>query len=112
VVAAGTPAQLKERVGGHRLDVVLTDERALEEAVRLLGDTASTVDPAARTLRVATDGSAAQVRDLLDRMDPARAAVERFTTHTATLDDVFLALTGSAAAGRTTSTSTRETAHV
>jgi ABC-2 type transport system ATP-binding protein len=43
---------------------------------------------------VATDGSAAQVRALLDEVDPTRRAVERFAVHSATLDDVFLALTG------------------
>jgi ABC-2 type transport system ATP-binding protein len=34
------------------------------------------------------------VRALLDELDPDRRAVERFDVHTATLDDVFLALTG------------------
>jgi ABC-2 type transport system ATP-binding protein len=43
---------------------------------------------------VATDGSAAQIRSLLDELDPARTDVATFAVHTATLDDVFLALTG------------------
>jgi ABC-2 type transport system ATP-binding protein len=43
---------------------------------------------------VATDGSAAEVRALLDEVDPARRAVATFAVHSATLDDVFLALTG------------------
>jgi ABC-2 type transport system ATP-binding protein len=34
------------------------------------------------------------VRALLDEVDPARRTVERFAVHSATLDDVFLALTG------------------
>jgi ABC-2 type transport system ATP-binding protein len=34
------------------------------------------------------------VRALLDEVDPARRAVYRFAIHSATLDDVFLALTG------------------
>jgi ABC-2 type transport system ATP-binding protein len=34
------------------------------------------------------------VRALLDEVDPGRRAVARFAVHTATLDDVFLALTG------------------
>jgi ABC-2 type transport system ATP-binding protein len=46
---------------------------------------------------VPTDGSAAHVRALLDELDPTRAAVARFAVHTATLDDVFLALTGRSA---------------
>ncbi|MGH3432002.1 MAG: ABC transporter, partial [Thermocrispum sp.] len=51
-------------------------------------------DPARLRLGVATDGCAAHVRGLLDHLDPARTAVAQFETHTATLDDVFLALTG------------------
>ena len=43
---------------------------------------------------MATDGSAAHVRALLDEVDPDRRAVARFAVHSATLDDVFLALTG------------------
>jgi len=43
---------------------------------------------------------------VLDQLDPDRTAVASFAVHTATLDDVFLALTG------TTSTHERETAHV
>jgi hypothetical protein len=34
------------------------------------------------------------VRALLDEVDPDRRAVQRFAVHSATLDDVFLALTG------------------
>ncbi len=44
----------------------------------------------------ATDGTAGHVRALLDEIDPGRRRVERFTVHTATLDDVFAALTGRA----------------
>ena len=41
-----------------------------------------------------TDGSAADVRALLDEVDPHGDAVASFAIHDATLDDVFLALTG------------------
>jgi ABC-2 type transport system ATP-binding protein len=37
------------------------------------------------------------VRTVLDEVDPERTAVASFAIHTATLDDVFLALTGHAA---------------
>jgi ABC-2 type transport system ATP-binding protein len=43
---------------------------------------------------VATDGGAAHIRMLLDEVDPLRHTISSFTVHTATLDDVFLALTG------------------
>ena len=73
---------------------MLADPAAFEEVARRLGGRAVQRDPARLTIGVATDGSAAQVRALLDEVDPARRAVDRFAVHSATLDDVFLALTG------------------
>ena len=94
VVAEGTPAELKARVAGQRLDLTLADAGAFAAVDRLLGDRAVRRDPEQLTLGVATDGSARQVRALLDELDPQRRAVTSFAVHTATLDDVFLALTG------------------
>jgi ABC-2 type transport system ATP-binding protein len=94
VVADGTSERLKQQVAGQRLDLVLADAPAFEDAVRRLGGRAVQRDPGRLTVGVATDGSAAQVRALLDEVDPARRAVRRFAVHSATLDDVFLALTG------------------
>jgi ABC-2 type transport system ATP-binding protein len=56
---------------------------------------------------VATDGSASTVRGLLDEVDPRSSRVSTFGVHVATLDDVFLALTGKAA-----DHSEKEPAHV
>jgi ABC-2 type transport system ATP-binding protein len=94
VVADGTSAQLKEQVAGQRLDLVLADAAAFEEVARRLAGRAVQHDRDRRVVGVATDGSAAHVRALLDEVDPARQAVDRFAVHSATLDDVFLALTG------------------
>jgi ABC-2 type transport system ATP-binding protein len=94
VVAQGSPAQLKQRVAGHRLDLVLADAVAFAEADRRLGDRVVQRDPGRLTVGVATDGSAAEVRALLDEVDPSRRAVGTFAVHSASLDDVFLALTG------------------
>jgi ABC-2 type transport system ATP-binding protein len=94
IVAEGSPAQLKQRVAGHRLDLVLADARAFAEVDRRLGGRAVQRDPGRLTIGVATDGSAAHVRALLDEVDPAHRTVDRFAVHGATLDDVFLALTG------------------
>jgi ABC-2 type transport system ATP-binding protein len=93
VIAEGTAADLKRRVAEQRLDLVLAGPDAFADIARALGDRALRTDPAALALSVATDGSAAHVRALLDELDPAGVAVERFAVHGATLDDVFLALT-------------------
>ncbi|MCX5411100.1 ATP-binding cassette domain-containing protein [Streptomyces sp. NBC_00059] len=89
IVAEGTPDALKSRVAGHRLDLVLTGR----EAYMRLAGRAVHHSPETLTLGIPTDGTAAQVRALLDEIDPHRTDVERFSLHSATLDDVFLALT-------------------
>jgi ABC-2 type transport system ATP-binding protein len=94
VVAEGTPAELKRQTADRRLDLVLADDDAFDAVARTLAGRVIARDPGARRIGVATDGSAPHVRALLDEVDPGGDAVERFSVHTATLDDVFLALTG------------------
>ncbi|MFF5828610.1 ATP-binding cassette domain-containing protein [Streptomyces bacillaris] len=89
IAAEGTAADLKGTIAGHRLDLVLTSREAY---LRLAGR-AVHHSPETLTLGLPTDGSAAHVRALLDEIDPAGTEVDRFTVHSATLDDVFLALT-------------------
>jgi ABC-2 type transport system ATP-binding protein len=100
IVAEGTSAQLKQRISGHRLDLTLVDTVTFDAMVRYLGHRAALPDRDKRTLSVATDGSAVHVRALLDELDPDRRAIDRFAVHSATLDDVFLALTGHATTAR------------
>ena len=45
-------------------------------------------------LRVTNDGSVAALRRLLALLDDHHIAVERLSTHTPDLDDVFFAVTG------------------
>jgi ABC-2 type transport system ATP-binding protein len=108
VIADGTARDLKAQVAGQRLDLTTVDGPAYETLARRLGRRAVHDDPAARTIGVPTDGSAAHVRALLDELDPTRTAIRAFTVHSATLDDVFLALTGHTASVDTP----QEPAHV
>jgi ABC-2 type transport system ATP-binding protein len=94
IVAEGSPAELKRRVADQRLELVLADEAAFAAASRRLNGRALASDRARLTIDVATDGSAGDVRALLDEVDPAREAVRRFALRSATLDDVYFALTG------------------
>jgi ABC-2 type transport system ATP-binding protein len=94
VVAEGTAAELKRRVAEQRLELVLADAAAFAAVERALGARVLRRDDGGRALAVATDGSAAHVRALLDEVDPGGRAVERFAVRGATLDDVFLAVTG------------------
>ncbi len=104
IAAEGTPAELKSRVAGHRLDLTLASRAAYDaltpRALRLsAGEPAAvaeglTLAPEELGLSLPTDGSAAHVRSLLDELDPDRTAVGRFSVRGATLDDVLLTQTG------------------
>jgi ABC-2 type transport system ATP-binding protein len=107
VVAEGTPAALKQRIGGARLDLMLSDLAAYRDIVSVLGHRVVLRDPSQLMIGVVTDGHATQVRAILDEIDPTRRVIAQFSVHTATLDDVFLTLTG-----RTAAKPEQEVAHV
>jgi ABC-2 type transport system ATP-binding protein len=90
----GTAAELKRRIGTQRLDLACVSAQAWEQVARCCGDRAVHLDQASLTVGVPTDGSAAQVRALLDEADPGRSLIASFAVREATLDDVFLNLTG------------------
>jgi ABC-2 type transport system ATP-binding protein len=94
IVAQGTSAELKAQVGGQRIDLVLPDQCAYDDARLVLGDEAVRRDRASRSIGVATQGSAIEVRTLLDRLDRHDVRVDSLSMHTTTLDEVFLSLTG------------------
>jgi ABC-2 type transport system ATP-binding protein len=94
IIAEGTARELKARIADSRLDLVATDISAYETLRDALGDRVTTADPAELALSIGSDGSARHVRAVLDEVDPARVLLARFDVHRASLDDVFLALTG------------------
>ena len=72
----------------------MPEPAAFAEVSRYFGDQAVHLDPAGLTVGVPTDGSAAEVRALLDAADPGRVLIAGFAVRGVTLDDVFLTLTG------------------
>jgi ABC-2 type transport system ATP-binding protein len=94
LVAEGTADELKRRVPGSHVRLRFSDVAALHAAARVLDG--STVDEAALTLRVPSDGGVKSLRALLNRLDEHSIDVEEFSVHTPDLDDVFLALTSHA----------------
>jgi ABC-2 type transport system ATP-binding protein len=95
VIAEGTSAELKGRLGGARIEVVLADAEEARRAAHALsdaGDGQVTVEES--TVRVpARDGSAA-LSDVVRRLDAAGATPRGLQVREPSLDDVFLALTG------------------
>ncbi|MFD8101963.1 ATP-binding cassette domain-containing protein [Nocardia fluminea] len=95
IVADGTPAELKRLVPGGHIRFRFADRALLTAATRAL-DTAAGAhpDPDQLTLQVPSDGSAIEIKRLLDRFAELDIAIEELTVHTPDLDDVFFALTG------------------
>ena len=94
IVADGTTDSLKSQLAGERLELTLHDRDDFERACQEVDRVTTGTDPARLAVTVATDGSAAQVSNLLDRMAKLNVTVERISTHRPSLDDVFMALTG------------------
>jgi ABC-2 type transport system ATP-binding protein len=93
IIAQGTAAELKRRVAAQRLDLTCASGAAYDDLTRHFAGQAVHRDDASLTLGVPTDGSAAEVRALLDAADPGRTRLASFAVQTASLDDVFLILT-------------------
>jgi ABC-2 type transport system ATP-binding protein len=98
VLAGGTPDELKDRVGGERLEIRLDDGARADAAVRALALMAD--EPPAVAGEVVTVGVRRRggvIVEAVRRLDEAGVGVEDIALRRPTLDDVFLALTGHAA---------------
>jgi ABC-2 type transport system ATP-binding protein len=95
VIAEGTATELKDRVGGDRLEVRLEDQSQAEQASQAL---AAVVDEAPELrdglLLAAVSRRDGTVANALRRLDEAGIEVSDLTLRRPTLDDVFLGLTG------------------
>jgi ABC-2 type transport system ATP-binding protein len=94
IVAEGSAAELKATVAGRRLVVRVVDGGAFDAVAAAAGTRVVERDPGLLTLGVACHGEGAAVRALLDELDPDRDRIAEFSVRTASLDDVFLTLTG------------------
>jgi ABC-2 type transport system ATP-binding protein len=95
VIAEGTAAQLKDQVGGDRLEVRLDDPDQVDAATRALAPVIAQ-EPEYRdgVLRAAVSKSDGTVALALRRLDEAGVEVADLAVRRPTLDDVFLELTG------------------
>jgi ABC-2 type transport system ATP-binding protein len=98
VIAEGTPDELKDRVGGERLEVHLADPGAVAAAVRALAPM-SDEPPTAEdeTVRLTVRQRTGTIVEAVRRLDEVGVGVDDLGLRRPTLDDVFLSLTGHAA---------------
>jgi ABC-2 type transport system ATP-binding protein len=100
VIAQGTSDELKDQVGGERVEVTVADTAQIGAAravLARLGTGEPTVDVHARHLTIPVDGGAAVLMTALRELDAADVTVQDVGLRRPTLDDVFLTLTGHSA---------------
>jgi len=105
IIASGTADELKTQVGGERIEVVVHDRAALSRAAELLSRNdggESTIDEHTRRVTVPAHGGAQRLVQVVRDLDEAAIAIDDIGLRRPTLDDVFLSLTGHAAAGQAT----------
>ena len=97
VIAEGTPDELKDRVGGERLEVTLSDEAEGERAIEVLSPLCGRGDPPATDgahVTLAVTQRAGSIAEAVRLLDAADIDIEDLGMRRPTLDDVFLTLTG------------------
>jgi ABC-2 type transport system ATP-binding protein len=98
VIAGGTPDELKDRVGGERLEVRLDDAAAAAAAVGALASMSEErPDLDGDLVSVAVRRRDGVIVDAVRALDQAGVGIEDIDVRRPTLDDVFLTLTGHAA---------------
>ncbi|MFD5027711.1 ATP-binding cassette domain-containing protein [Streptomyces sp. NPDC058373] len=101
VIAQGTAAALKSRVGGERLTLALPDPATRPTALALLAPLTPHqphLDPRTGVLTLPTDHGPATLEQALTTLRHAAVPLGPVSLAPPTLDDVFLALTGQGAA--------------
>jgi ABC-2 type transport system ATP-binding protein len=99
IITSATPAELKDELGGERLDITLADPTAIA-AIPELRDKALPVEVRKGTLSFAiTKGDAGlkEVASILQRLVSEGVAVENYTLQRPTLEEAFLQLVGTSA---------------
>ncbi len=98
LIVQGTSDELKDRVGGERLEVKLDDGVDSQEAVRVLASMADDAPAAVDGLvTVHIRERRGAIVEAVKRLSDAGIGVDDLAVRRPTLDDVFLTLTGHAA---------------
>jgi ABC-2 type transport system ATP-binding protein len=97
-IAEGTADELKDQVGGERVEIVVRDAASVPSARDVLAQLSEggtvEVDEHARRLTAPVTGGAAVLTEALRRLDAGQIPLHDVALRRPTLDDVFLILTG------------------
>jgi ABC-2 type transport system ATP-binding protein len=97
VIAEGSPDELKSRLGGDRIDIVLhhaTDLAAAATIVERAAGASAQVDLDLRRISAPVSDRVAAMADIFAAMTGSGIAVEDLAVRRPTLDEVFMELTG------------------
>jgi ABC-2 type transport system ATP-binding protein len=98
LIAEGTSDQLKDRVGGERLEVCLDADADADAAIRALAPMSDEIPQAQGTLvKLSVRARSGSIVQAVRLLSEAGVGVDDLALRRPTLDDVFLALTGHAA---------------
>ena len=94
VIAEGTSAQLKSKIGNDRLALTFENEQVLNKASELFGDKVIDVNQKDKLITLFIYNTDKDVRIALDKLADEKIHVKSIDIYKPTLDDVFLSLTG------------------
>jgi ABC-2 type transport system ATP-binding protein len=97
VIADGTPAQLKGKVGGERVRLTVAAQSDLGLAASILARHATEAprpDPVSRVLEAPVTAAARRMPEIVRDLDAAGVLLDDLAIRHPSLDDVFLTLTG------------------
>jgi len=96
-IAHGTARELKQQVGGERLEVTISETGSIEMAKQVLealGEDTARIDVENRRVSVAVQSHDGVLTRAIRELDTARVQVDDIGFRRPTLDEVFLSLTG------------------
>jgi ABC-2 type transport system ATP-binding protein len=99
-IAQGTPDELKRKVGGEHIALTMADDAGVQAARQALAAVAKeepVIDAELRVVSAAVSSGPSALMELVRRLDAAGVEPVDIELHRATLDDVFLTLTGQSA---------------
>jgi ABC-2 type transport system ATP-binding protein len=94
VIAEGTAAELKSKVGKDRLELSFKNQTALGEAVVALGKKIVDTNEKESSATLIINDTNKDVKEALEILSREKITVTSLAVHKPTLDDVFLSLTG------------------